>query len=123
MAELLKAGDSSFAESHYYDAISAYSQAIGEPVPQTQQADVATQSRAGAQIQAPNARCPPAVTAPCAVYSLADLDSKSPMLYTKRAAAYISLRQQSQGLRDLTKALELDPTHVQVNTDTTTALS
>jgi hypothetical protein len=34
--------------------------------------------------------------------------------YTKRAAAYISLRQVSQALRDLNKALELDGTYVQV---------
>ncbi len=36
------------------------------------------------------------------------------MLYTKRAAAYISLRQQAQALRDLNKAVELDPSYVQV---------
>lgn len=33
--------------------------------------------------------------------------------YTKRAAAYISLRQASQALRDLNKALELDSSYVQ----------
>lgn len=45
---------------------------------------------------------------------LAELDPKAALLYTKRAAAYISLRQQSQALRDLNKAVEIDASFVQV---------
>lgn len=40
-------------------------------------------------------------------------DPKTPLLYSKRAAAYISLRQMSSALRDFGKALELDPSYVQ----------
>ena len=45
----------------------------------------------------------------------ADKDPAAALLYTKRAAAYISLRQQSQALRDLNKAVELDEGFVQVS--------
>ncbi len=49
------------------------------------------------------------------LYSSAiELDSKSAMIYTKRAAAYINMRQNSQALRDLNTALEADPKSVQV---------
>lgn len=40
------------------------------------------------------------------------LDAASPLLYTKRAAAYISLRQASLALRDFNTALELDDSNV-----------
>lgn len=43
-----------------------------------------------------------------------DLQSTQPLLYTKRAAAYISLRSLTQALRDLNKAVELDDAFVQV---------
>ncbi|KAG2448958.1 hypothetical protein HYH02_005712 [Chlamydomonas schloesseri] len=42
-----------------------------------------------------------------------DLQSTQPLLYTKRAAAYISLRSLAQALRDLNKAVELDDAFVQ----------
>ncbi|KAG2501822.1 hypothetical protein HYH03_000321 [Edaphochlamys debaryana] len=45
--------------------------------------------------------------------SAIDLQSTVPLLYTKRAAAYISLRSLSQALRDLNKAVELDAGFVQ----------
>jgi DnaJ family protein C protein 3 len=45
---------------------------------------------------------------------VAGIDSSSPLIYTKRAAAYISLRQQASALRDFDKALEIDPTNVGV---------
>lgn len=38
----------------------------------------------------------------------AETDSKSPLLYTKRAAAYAGMRQQAQALRDLNAAVELE---------------
>jgi len=40
--------------------------------------------------------------------SAIDLDPSTVMLYTKRAAAYMSLRQHSQALRDLDRAVEMD---------------
>lgn len=42
-----------------------------------------------------------------------DLDPRASVLYTKRAAAYMSLRQASQALRDLNKAIENDDAFVQ----------
>lgn len=41
-------------------------------------------------------------------------DSKSTMIYSKRAAAYLGLRQHSQAIRDLTSALEIDEKYLQV---------
>ncbi|CAD7696130.1 unnamed protein product [Ostreobium quekettii] len=47
-------------------------------------------------------------------YSAAiELDPKSPMLYSKRAAAYLILRQHGHALRDLDRAMELDREYVQ----------
>ncbi|GIL63490.1 hypothetical protein Vafri_17539 [Volvox africanus] len=45
--------------------------------------------------------------------SAIELQSAVPLLYTKRAAAYISLRSLSQALRDLNKAVELDSKFIQ----------
>jgi Tfp pilus assembly protein PilF len=50
-----------------------------------------------------------------ASFCVAGIDSKSPLIYTKRAAAYISLRQQANALRDFDKALEIDPSNVGVS--------
>lgn len=41
-----------------------------------------------------------------------DIDQKASLIYTKRAAAYISLKQSSSALRDLDKAIEYDSTFV-----------
>ena len=45
--------------------------------------------------------------------SAIELDPKASVLYTKRAAAYMSSRQGSQALRDLNVAIENDATFVQ----------
>ncbi|GFR39803.1 hypothetical protein Agub_g291 [Astrephomene gubernaculifera] len=45
--------------------------------------------------------------------SAIDLQSTVPLLYTKRAAAYMSLRSLSQALRDLDRAVQLDGSFVQ----------
>jgi DnaJ family protein C protein 3 len=48
------------------------------------------------------------------IYSSAiEIDPKASILYTKRAAAYMSSRQASQALRDLNQAIENDNTFVQ----------
>ncbi|KXZ44221.1 hypothetical protein GPECTOR_71g582 [Gonium pectorale] len=44
-----------------------------------------------------------------------DQQSTVPLLYTKRAAAYLSLKSLSQALRDLNKAVELDSSFVQAS--------
>ncbi|KAL6752449.1 DnaJ-like protein [Haematococcus lacustris] len=41
-----------------------------------------------------------------------DIDSSSPLLHIKRAAVYITLRQQAQALKDLDIAIQLDPANV-----------
>lgn len=70
-------------------------------------------------LPAPRPRLPPPINhrrPPPPVYWRADASSATALPYTKRAAAYISLRQLSQALRDLNKAVELDPAFVQVPT-------
>eukprot|EP00873_Tetraselmis_striata_P017850 jgi/Tetstr1/438114/TSEL_026737.t1 len=42
-----------------------------------------------------------------------EIDARSPLIHTKRAAAYIALKRQQDALKDLTKALDLDPKMVQ----------
>mmetsp|Transcript_4150 Transcript_4150/g.6839 ORF Transcript_4150/g.6839 Transcript_4150/m.6839 type:complete len:478 (-) Transcript_4150:697-2130(-) len=44
--------------------------------------------------------------------SAIELDARSPLLYTKRAAAFISMRQQANAMRDLDEALGIDSGHV-----------
>lgn len=45
--------------------------------------------------------------------SVIENDAKAPLLYTKRAAAYLSLRQMSNALKDFNKAIEVDSGYVQ----------
>ncbi|KAF5830077.1 DnaJ-like protein [Dunaliella salina] len=45
--------------------------------------------------------------------SAIEADSKSSLLFTKRAAAYISMRHQAQALRDLDTSVELDSRYIQ----------
>jgi DnaJ family protein C protein 3 len=42
-----------------------------------------------------------------------EIDGSSPLIYTKRAAAYLAMKKQKEAIRDLGKALELDPKMVQ----------
>ena len=44
---------------------------------------------------------------------MTDIDQKASLIYTKRAAAYISLKQSSSALRDLNKAIEYDASFIQ----------
>jgi tetratricopeptide (TPR) repeat protein len=42
-----------------------------------------------------------------------DLDATAPLFYTKRAAAYMSLKKYSQALKDLDRAVDVDDTFMQ----------
>jgi tetratricopeptide (TPR) repeat protein len=42
-----------------------------------------------------------------------DLDATAPLFYTKRAAAYISLKKYAQALKDLDRAVDVDDTFMQ----------
>ncbi|GMH43235.1 hypothetical protein BSKO_11157 [Bryopsis sp. KO-2023] len=47
-------------------------------------------------------------------YSTAlELDPRAPMIYNKRAAAYIGMRQHGSAIRDLDTAIEIDPNYLQ----------
>lgn len=48
----------------------------------------------------------------CLPHASTELDGKAVLLYTKRAAAYISMRQQANAIKDLNTALEIDATHI-----------
>ncbi len=105
MAQLLKLGDMAFANSEFSSAVRHYTSAIGE--------GPATLRQPANRLAFEGFGSPPTL-----FHLHADVQETVPLLYTKRAAAYISLRSLAQALRDLNKAVELDSKFIQVSFNT-----
>lgn len=65
----------------------------------------------------PKLNCLPVVTNPCHGRHYTDavgIDPNSPLIYVKRAAAYVALRKPQEAIKDLGKALAIDEKMTQV---------